>query len=182
MKNKWMKAVETQYIASLLLVLAMAMYGCPAVGDGNGGKRVLNEDEKKLVGTWTNNGKQLHFRKEGGKWVQNAGGEQGYGAGYLFNSDGTYIYMIGLSDIVGQYTGSGIYYGNFSTDGDKLILSKIYYDYISKSGDKNTYGAKRDDILYYFRFGPDKYNTHEPGIYLQPEDMSLRESFYLALK
>ena len=135
-----------------------------------------------LVGTWTSNGKQLHYRLVDGQWVLNEGGEQGFGYGYIFNSDGTYIFMMALSDIAGQYLGTGIYSGIYSTDGGKLILSVRQYDFVSRNRDKDTSSEKTaDDEIYYFSFGI-KYTGWGEGLILQPEDMSVSDTFFFPLK
>ena len=90
--------------------------------------------------------------------------------------------MMAQSDIAGQYLGTGIYRGVYKTDGDKLILSVRYYDYVSKNRDKDTTSEKTaDDEIYYFKFGIKNAGWGE-GLILQPEDMSVSDSFFFQLK
>ena len=139
------------------------------------------QPEASLAGIWTNNGRPLQFRLVDGKWVQNEGGEQGYGAGYIFNSDGTYVYMISLSDIHRQQIGTGIYRGVYSTDGDKLTLSIRNYDFVSKNRDSDTTSEKTGEEIYFYSFGV-KYESLGEGLILQPEDTSVSDSFFFPLK
>jgi len=88
-KNQWMNA--GRIIA--VLVLAMAMYGCPAIDDGNGDdgkKRVLNEDEKELVGKYSygsgGGGYWTYYSYNYDQWV----GGWKYASGLWFKSDGTF--------------------------------------------------------------------------------------------
>ena len=85
-KNKWMNA--GRIIA--VLALAMGMYGCPAIDDGNGGKRVLNEDEKELVGKYSygsgGGGYWTYYSYNYDQWKSG----WTYANGIWFKSDGTY--------------------------------------------------------------------------------------------
>ena len=166
-------------IVACLAVTAM-FSTCDKKNDDDNG----NGDGKfdaKLIGTWTSNGKPLHYRLVNGKWVLNTGGEQGFGYGYIFNSDGTYIFMISLTDIAGQYLGTGINRGIFRTDEDKLILTLRYYDFVSRNRDKDTSNTKTGEEIYYYSFGV-KHSGWGEGLILQPEDMNISDSFFFPLE
>ena len=135
-------------------------------------------ENTSLVGTWTSNGNPLRFCYADGEWAQNESGGKSYGYGYIFNSDGTYIFMMASSDIAGQYLGTGIYRGIYRADGDKLTLSVRYYDFVSRNRDKDTSEEKTaDDEIYTFSFGA---NTGgKEGLFLQPEGKAA--SFFFPL-
>ena len=89
--------------------------------------------------------------------------------------------MMALSDIAKQYLGTGIYRGVYKTDGDKLILTIRQYDFVSRNRDKDTTSEKTGEEIYYFRFGVKNAGWGE-GLILQPEDMSVSDSFFFPLK
>ena len=90
--------------------------------------------------------------------------------------------MLALSDIAKQYLGTGIYRGVYSADGNTLVLSVRYYDFVSRNRDKDTTSEKTAaDEIYYYSFGV-KYSGWGEGLILQPEDMNVRDSDYYMVK
>ena len=119
----------------------------------------------------------MHYRLEDGEWLLNPGGEEGFGYGYQFNADGTYCYMMALTDIARQYLGSGVYRGVYRIEGDMLILSMRHYDFISKNRDRDTTAERSDeDEVYTFRFGI-KYSGWGEGLFIKDSKADVEEFF-----
>ena len=119
----------------------------------------------------------MRFRYADGEWVRNESGGNPYGYGYIFNSDGTYIFMMALSDIAGQYLGTGVYRGIYRTDLDKLTLSVRRYDFVSRNRDKDTSEVKTGEEIYFYSFGVKNPGSGE-GLILQPVDTNVRDSIF----
>ena len=89
--------------------------------------------------------------------------------------------MMALTDIAKQYLGTGIYRGVYWIDEDKLILSVRYYDFVSRNRDKDTTSEKTDDDeIFYYSFGIKNSGWGE-GLILQPEDLSVSDTFFFPL-
>ena len=162
MKNRWMNA--GRIIA--VLALAMGMYGCPAIGDGD---KILSSAEKELVGHFYNGSLysgfwNVYYRGDYKYEEYKHGGSSSFE--YYFGANGKFVYAyFGRSSSLGD---SDHYMsGNWAVTADNTIrFTNVISSLIDYSGKRGGtyYDKKISDRIEYYCF--DTTDKGEIGILL----------------
>jgi len=135
-KNRWMNA--GRIIA--VLALAMGMYGCPAIDDGNGEETPGGKIDSKIVGHWQATGSYWSGGYLYTAWYD-----------YYFNKDGTFECVNnGFSHL--KFT------GKYSTSGGKVYFTDMKgYDALIGGGWSEIPKANRNhwEVVMEYKFATD---------------------------
>ncbi len=106
-------------------------------------------------------GNPLIYDRSNGRWVRNAANDPDseLDSGFRFFSDGTFWHVerwswtsSGGGTSVDRDMGVIIRYGNYSAQGNQLLLSNISYDYFANDDPDGNDSGTIEDIRYYYTF------------------------------